>query len=60
MITHQFTGLSVGQVSELIELFRENCHHWDKVRGYASVSFEEFDTEEDFQMWHQHFEFESD
>ena len=60
MFTHQFTGLSIGQVSELIEEFGEACHHWDKVRGYASVDFEEFDTAEDFHNWYRGFEFESE
>lgn len=55
--THKFTGLSIDQISELVRLFGEACHNWDKVRGFASVDFE---TEEDFHNWEQGFEFETD
>ena len=36
---HKFTGLTVGEVSCLIEQFGDDCFDWDKVRGVATVRF---------------------
>ena len=36
---HDFSGLTVGEVSSLIEQFGNDCFDWDKVRGVATVRF---------------------
>ena len=36
---HAFTGLTVGQVSELIDLFGDDCIGWHKSKGVVKVRF---------------------
>lgn len=57
MYTHTMTGLTANQIDELLEIFGNNCHGWDKAQGHALV---EFETEEDFYSWRQGFEFEEE
>ena len=36
---HVFTGLTVDEVSSLIDQFAADCFDWDKVQGVATVRF---------------------
>jgi hypothetical protein len=51
--THRFTGLSAGQVSDLIDLFGDACHDWDRANGTAYVDFGSFDEAQSFIANHE-------
>lgn len=57
MHTHTFSGLTINQVEELMKIFGERCHSWDKIHGYAKV---DFDSEEEAQHFIQQHEFRED
>lgn len=57
MHKQNFTGLTVGQINELIEQFGDKCSDYDKVAGTCKV---EFDSEEDAQNFLNYYVFASE
>jgi hypothetical protein len=51
MTTRHFSGLTAGEIDELIETFSDRCHDWDKVQGVAQVDFEDEGEVEDFESF---------
>lgn len=53
MYTKTLTGLTAGQVAELVEQFGEDCREWDKAAGTARIDFATEEESAEFEMNYQ-------